>query len=401
MKYNHLTLDERNLIQQLLSEHDSVPKIAKRLKRSPSTIRNEIRNNSSSQKKNSFNSSNFKNSNDCRKRNTSPFICNGCPEYKYCRKSKRTYKASYAQLLYENRLSQSREGLNLTDDEYDYLISAIVPRLKMGQSPYHIAASTDNLPCSIQTMYRHITNGVLPITKLDMPRKKEYKARGQSKTVSLKKRKLRKPKRTYKDFLKYVDENPEVPIAEMDTVEGSGSNHVILTVIFRLSHFMLMFLMPNQRAESTVEVFDMLENKIGTDTFRRLFPIILTDNGSEFADTESLERSCLDDSNRTTVFYCEPQRSDQKGTIEKNHQFIRYVLRKNDDFSKLTQEDITLLSNQINSYIRKLLNKKSPFEVLKFLEGDSGHDWLDQLNLSQIQPEHVQLNRHLLFHKNK
>ena len=69
----------------------------------------------------------------------------------------------------------------------------------------------------------------------------------------------------------------------MDTVKGRRERGKrLLTMIFRKNSIMLMFLMPDGTADSVKRVFDYLEMGLGTDCFRRLFPIVLTDNGGEF-----------------------------------------------------------------------------------------------------------------------
>ena len=61
---------------------------------------------------------------------------------------------------------------------------------------------------------------------------------------------------------------------------------MLLTMIFRNSNFMLVFLMKNGTQESVLAVFDYLTEKLGLETFRALFPVILTDNGVEFKDPD-------------------------------------------------------------------------------------------------------------------
>jgi transposase, IS30 family len=48
--------------------------------------------------------------------------------------------------------------------------------------------------------------------------------------------------------------------------------------------------------------------------------------------------------------------SYQKLHIEKNHEYIRYIIPKGISFNNLTQEDITLIINHINSTARASLN---------------------------------------------
>lgn len=72
-------------------------------------------------------------------------------------------------------------------------------------------------------------------------------------------------------------------------------------------------------------VFNMLEYELGNELFEKTFPIILTDNGAEFGNPLSLEFN-EEGIGRTRIFYCNPRVSHQKGMLEKNHEFIRYVL---------------------------------------------------------------------------
>lgn len=130
----------------------------------------------------------------------------------------------------------------------------------------------------------------------------------------------------------------------MDTVKGTrNKSKVLLTMIFRKSNFMLVFLMPDSTTNSVRTVFDMLIEKLGLKTFRKLFKVILTDNGVEFKDPLSLEHT-PNGCQRTRIFHCGPQASWQKPHIEKNHTLIRRILLKDKSFDYLTHEDIRLIA---------------------------------------------------------
>lgn len=75
-----------------------------------------------------------------------------------------------------------------------------------------------------------------------------------------------------------------------------------------------------------------------------------------------MERSYITGT-RTKVFFCEPNRSDQKGACENNHKLFRYVIPKGTSIDELKQSDITLITNHINSYRRKSLFGSSPYEL--------------------------------------
>jgi len=125
-----------------------------------------------------------------------------------------------------------------------------------------------------------------------------------------------------------------------------------LTMLFRNSNFMLCFLLPSSTQEAVLNVFEWLYDELGHEIFKSTFPVILTDNGSEFQCPNAIERDC-DGKRRTILFYCNPNTSWQKGALEKNHEFIRYVVPKGRPFDNYTHEDITLLSIHINSLARR------------------------------------------------
>ena len=179
----------------------------------------------------------------------------------------------------------------------------------------------------------------------------------------------------------------------MDCVEGNKKGRkVLLTMTFRRTNLVLIFLLTSQTQEEVQRVFNLLELQLGTDLFRKLFEIILTDGGTEFADREALERAS-DKSKRTTVYYCDPYSFWQKGCCEKNHEYIRYVRKKGSTFDDLEQADTDLLANHINSTKRDSLNGHSPFELSQLLLDEK---LLTVMNYKAIAPDDVMLTPELL-----
>jgi IS30 family transposase len=160
-----------------------------------------------------------------------------------------------------------------------------------------------------------------------------------------------------------MKKHPNLNYVEMDTVVGTQSKGKrMLTMLFVKQSLMLIFLMRDGKASSVVEYFDWLTSAVGIETFKKLFPVILTDNGSEFKYTLELE-STIDGVRRTRVFYCDPQASWQKPHIEKNHEYIRYVIPKGKTLDPYTQADMTLLANHINNTKRLQYDGSSPIEL--------------------------------------
>lgn len=138
----------------------------------------------------------------------------------------------------------------------------------------------------------------------------------------------------------------------MDSVEGRKGGKVLLTIYFRNSSLMLAFIRDVNTARSVTDIINQLYELLGHEAFVNLFPVILTDRGSEFTNPLAIEFN-ENNERRTRVFYCDPQRSDQKGGCEVAHEMIRRVLPKGTSFDGLIQDDINLMMSHINSYTRK------------------------------------------------
>ena len=97
---------------------------------------------------------------------------------------------------------------------------------------------------------------------------------------------------------------------------------------------LLIFLLPDLTADSVINAFDFLTSMLGMDVFQNLFPVILTNNGGEFKRVEELEYTVFGEQ-RCMLFYCDPYASWQKGELEKDHEYIRYVIPKGSDMDCL------------------------------------------------------------------
>ena len=195
--------------------------------------------------------------------------------------------------------------------------------------------------------------------------------------------------RNYEDFQKFIAEHTGTPVVQIDTVEGVKGGACLLTIHFVKTQMMLAFLREHNTSASVTDIFNMLYDGLGHDQFRAFFPVILTDNGTEFSNPTAIEFA-PDGRRRTYVFYCDPQASQQKGSAERNHEFIRYFIPKGKDFGIYTQAHITYMMNHINSYSREGLGNKCPFDVFEFFYGSS---LVDLTGGFRIPPEKVTLNK--------
>ena len=152
------------------------------------------------------------------------------------------------------------------------------------------------------------------------------------------------------------------------------------------------FLM-NRCTEGAVRlVFDRLEKRMGTYKFASVFEYILTDRGSEFGDPVALETD-VDGIQRSSIYYCDPMQSGQKGGLEQAHTMLRMLLPKGTSFEFLTQWDVNLIVNHINSTPREILGGKTPSSIaLKTL----GEETLKAFQLRPIEPDEVNLTPKLI-----
>ena len=84
--------------------------------------------------------------------------------------------------------------------------------------------------------------------------------------------------------MKYIEDHPGIRIVQMDTVEGVKGGKLLQTFLWPENNLMLAYLIDSKEMSNTVRVIDYIEETIGIEEFKELFPVILTDNGSEFAD---------------------------------------------------------------------------------------------------------------------
>ena len=321
---------------------------------------------------------------------------NGCGQIEKCTLLKNIYDAEHAQYKSHDVISKSRSGLCTSENEIAHLNKLISPLVKRGQSLHQIYIShQDEIMCSEKTLYNYLDSGLFDVKNGDLPRKSRLRPRKKKKEYKVDKG--CRIGRNYQDFREYLDKNPDTSIVQMDSVIGSVGGKCLLTIHFVESSLMLAFLRDANTSQSVIDIFNDLQKKLGIETFQKLFPLILTDNGSEFSNPKAIECDMDTGEIRTKVFYCDAGKPYQKGAIEVNHELIRRVLTdvngRNRSFNNLTQEDITLMMNHINSYKRKKLNDRSPYETFSFYHGE---EVLNLLGCTKVPADDILLKPELL-----
>ena len=385
-KHKHLTLSDRNDIQLGLERGETFKAIGQSILKDPTTVSKEVKRNRQVRESTCDNL-------PCPLLDKAPFVCNGCPKRRQnCGYKKILYLAKQAQKQYEQTLVEAREGTPLNSKTFWDMDKVISDGVKKGQHIYHIL-KTHNLDVSSSTVYRHIRKGYLSIAPIDLARAVKFKERRKSKLPSIPKE--AKKGRSYEDFQNYLVLNQLDSWLEMDTVLGRMGGKVLLTFNLSFCNFIFARLLDNKTAlEVTKHLYDIKNTLHQADKdFFQLFPVILTDNGGEFARVDDIE---MDVRGESKLFFCDPNRSDQKGRIEKNHTLIRDILPKGTSFDNLTQEDINLVCSHVNSVKRAALNGKSAYELFAFTYGE---EIPKLLGISKIPAEDVCQSSKLLQHK--
>ena len=391
-KYKHLSFEDRCTIQEFLNYGYNFTQIANRLGKCRSTISKEVYRNRFLRKRTDSNNI------FCSNTSKPPYVCNGCPNFNSCRKQRYSYDASVAYNNYKFTLKNLRSSVKITKHQIASINDVISPLMihKHHSINQVYISHPELLPFSKSTFYRYIDLGILNVRNIDLQRKVKYKVKKEYDYTREKIDTSIKVGRFYTDFKDYIEFHPNASIVEMDTVIGTmggKGGKCMLTLLFRQFNFMLIYLLPYKKSEYVTKVFLDLKEQLGSDEFKRLFEVILTDNGTEFSDPNSIEIDIKNGEKISSVFYCDPNCSWQKGSIEKNHEYIRYILPKGTSFAGLTQNDCYKLASHINSTPRISLNNQSPFEAaFKYI----GRDNVKIFHISKINYDNIDLSPRLL-----
>lgn len=418
--FSHLTLEERRIILTGITNGSSKTAIAQTIGKDKSTVGKEIklRRSLTHKCKMPLECNNYRRCVHgrqctldcpeyipfkCSRRDRTPGACNGCSNWSKCRFDKYQYCPEDAHRDYRTTLIDSREGVNLTIQEARAIADVIAPLLKQGQSPYQILAAHPELNISEKTLYNYIENDVFHeiagITVMDLRRQVSRKI-SKKKSNRYKKRADRKHLlgRTYKDYREYLSENPNVFVAQMDTVYNDETNGpFIQTFKFVSAGVLFAIIHESKTSEAMKKGVDLLESILGTQIFRKYVHVLVTDRGSEFTAADAMKTS-TDGTRRTRVFYCDPMQSGQKGTLENKHIELRYILPKGTDLRALgltDQNALNLVISHIDSAPVEKLGGKSPLDLTEFMYHDL-YEKLEAYGIHKIEKDKVILKPYLL-----
>ncbi len=325
----------------------------------------------------------------CRRTSRAPWVCNGCPERPRCPLERFTYSAKVAQAKADARISESRQGVDMTGREMALLADAVREGLAKGQSVHHIFASRDDLPCSERSFYRHVENEAIDIHKMELRKKVRYRKRKRARPAGRDTGVFEG--RTHADWLALRDE-ARAGTVQMDCVEGAeGDAQAILTLHFAPIRFQIYVLLGRKDSAHVVAALDWLESLLGgPGAFKGAFGTILADRGPEFSDVAGMERG-----GRCSVYFCDPMRADQKGGCEKNHVELRKIIPKGTSIDALGLDPWIMggICSHANSSLRLSIGDASPAALA---EVALPRGLLDGLGVRALPPAEVETRPELI-----
>jgi IS30 family transposase len=357
-KWKHLTFEQRKVISSGIAHNYTAKSIGESLQIDPTSVSKEV-------KRNRIEISIGLKTN-CERIKRWPYVCSNCRQrYSTCPFTKYRYDARQAQNQADINLINSRRGLDLDDIEFKELDTYIKKGVDENKSIYQIKIENkDKIKKSLSTLYNYINKGYLTTKRIDLPYAVSYKKRKHNKKYDYSdNNKIDRTNHTYLDYLAFLHKNPRVYVWQLDFLGAIKTDiNNILTFFLPDLQFCLIDSIKNPDSNKIVKWFDELEEKIGTDAFMELIPVILTDRDPNFADINGICFSKITGEERCKLFFCDPYVSNQKPNVENINKQLRLFFPKGKSVDKYSKMDI------------KSINKTLIDRPLRSLDGNSSKD---------------------------
>ena len=335
--FKHLTKTDRLKLELMYEKKISVAEIAKTLKVNETTIYREI-------KRGRF--------------------------YKKVGNShKKTYSSDLAQKRYELKMQSKGVVKKISHDirlaryietmiaDYGYSPAATLALIKKEHIPFKERIC-------VQTLYNYIDSNVFTrITNQSLPIKGNRKRKHKKVVVRVNKRLAGT---SIEKRPEYILSRDEFGHWEMDTVKGKRTSHSSMLVLTeRKTRKEIIIKLEHHCAEAVVEALNELEKKL-QNNFSQLFKTITCDNGTEFSYSNLIENSCINEGKkRTTLYYCHPYTSCERGSNENNNKLIRRFIAKGVEFDTYSKSKFRKIEEWINNYPRKIFDFQTAEEMFR------------------------------------
>lgn len=273
------------------------------------------------------------------------------------------YSATRGQTVYEKRMRAKGCKPKLDPALAGLLHLHIVVHRR---SPEVVAAlmRQGDLDCAVcfKTIYNHIDKGLVPGVTNESLWEKRLRNKGR-KTLHRQRKRAIEPERRIENRPAAIEQRSEAGHWEIDLIVGGKGQgpSVLLSLTERKTRKQIIRKLKDRTQKAVAGAINGMERQMGQAAFRAVFKSITADNGSEFLDGESLERS-VTGGKRTHIYYAHPYSSWERGSNENANRIIRRFIPKGTDLSKLTRRHIRQVEDWINNYPRKILGFKTAEE---------------------------------------
>lgn len=325
MKYQHLSIEDREKIQEGLWKKWSIRAIARDIGRPPSSVSREI------------------------KKNLPP--------------ERNRYSPRVANV---RALDKRRSRGRLTKLKNNRIRTYVVSHLKMHWSPEQISGrmkkdigETVSHEAIYQYVYSQVHRQGWGELKKDHEDLRIYlRRRRKRRTV----KGMRKCQRIFKpkgfsieDRPKVVNERKRIGDWEGDTVESKDHKPGINTLVERKTGYVFITKLKNKTSSATIAV---VKKRMSILPQKARLTLTL-DNGPENRDWQTMQKQT-----KLLVYSAHPYCSGERGTNENTNGLIRDYYPKKTDFTKVTDEEIQKMEYDLNTRPRKRLNWQTPLEAL-------------------------------------
>lgn len=267
-----------------------------------------------------------------------------------------SYSADIAHTDYVDKSSHKGRHDKLGDHhDYAAFIAHKIIKNKYSVDAALTAAKQANFSFSVSrtTLYRYIDRGYLAADNSFLPQGKRAK-------------KIR-PKRqaarcAYRSIERRDISRNDVGHWEMDTVVGKpkGKSECLLVLTEHHSRQELIIKMSTRTASNTVQALNSLSRKFER-AFSTIFKTITMDNGVEFSNARGIE--FYKETQRTTVFYCHPYASYERGSNENANKLIRRHIPKGQSMTKVTRAKAKEIQHWMNYYPRPMFGGRCSNDI--------------------------------------
>jgi len=314
--YTHLSKDERNELQDMLTKGKSLRDIADVLGRSIGTLCDEI-------SRNSVNGEYVAKDAQNKARN------------------RRKYSSYQGKKIVGNTGLQDFVEKSLLASQSP---EAIAGRLREGLEPGLPYVSRDTIETYIHSVYG---------------RQIEYKLAQMKKEQGYRSKKRSNPEKL--SDRKFVDERPAVIVnrervgdLEVDfIVSGKGGSDYVLTAADRKIRNGFI------RRVRPVTVAEAMRVLVGLKIDFPEMTSVTLDNDILWRYHEQLEEAL-----GVPVYFCHPYSSWEKGSVENYNKQVRKYVKKGSDLSQYSDEYLAMVENKLNGRFMKVLDYKTPKESL-------------------------------------